>query len=98
MNLSGGLLRLRYRSAAATEPAVITLKPARPVNAARIIPTELFTSLADTGGQEKEIHIPLPAVPGLRAVKEVVLTYGQGKKGLPVDLRITHFSVTPPAP
>jgi hypothetical protein len=98
VNLSGGLLSIRYHSAA-TGPTVIALKPAGPVNPdAGIIPTELFTRLADTGGREEEIRIPLPATPGLRTVKEVVLTCGQAKKELPVDLRITHFSVAPLPP
>jgi hypothetical protein len=99
VNLSGGLLSIRYQSASAMEPSVIALKPAGPVNPdAGIIATEIFTRLADTGDQEAEIRIPLPATAGLRAIKEVVLTCGQAKKELPVDLRITHFSVAPPSP
>jgi hypothetical protein len=99
VNLSGGLLSIRYHSAAATEPTVIALKPAGPVNPdAGIIATEIFTRLADTGGREEEVRIPLPATPGLRTVKEVVLTCGPAKKGLPVDLRVTRFSVTLPPP
>jgi hypothetical protein len=65
---------------------------------AGIIATEIFTRLADTGGREEEIRIPLPATPGLRAIKEVVLTWGEAKKELPVDLRIIHCSVAPPPP
>ncbi len=95
VNLSGGLLRLRYRSAAAAEPAVLALKPAGPPKAGTI-PTEIFTRLADTGGKEEEMHIPLPATPGLRAIKEVVLTCGQAKNSPPLDLHITHLSFTPP--
>jgi hypothetical protein len=99
VNLSGGLLTVRYHSAAAAESAVLALKPVGPANpSAAIIPTEIFTRLADTGGQEEEIRIPLPATPGLRAIKEVVLTCGQAKKELPVDLRITHFAVAPTPP
>jgi hypothetical protein len=99
VNLSGGLLSIRYHSAAAAGPTVIALKSAGPVNpGAGIIATEVFTRLADTGGREEEIRIPLPATPGLRTIKEVVLTCGQADKELHVDLRITHFSVTPPPP
>jgi hypothetical protein len=95
MNLSGGLLRIRYVSAA-TEPTVIELKPVRPVNPdAGVIATELFTRLADTGGGEEEIRIPLPATPGLRAIKEVVVTCGRPGKEVPVDVRVTQFSVAP---
>jgi hypothetical protein len=99
VNLSGGLLRLRYRCSQTLEPMVIALKPATSAKPdARIIATEIFSRFADTGGQEEEICIPLPATPGLRKIKEVVLTVGPGKKRLPVDLQITHFSATPLSP
>jgi hypothetical protein len=99
VNLSGGVLSIRYHSGAATRPATIALKPARRVNPdAGIIATEIFTSFADTRGREEEIRIPLPATPGLRNIKEVVLACGLANQELPVDLRITHASVTPPLP
>jgi hypothetical protein len=99
VNLSGGVLSIRYQSAAAMEPVVIALKPVAPGNPdAGIIAKEIFTRFADTGGREEEIRIPLPATPGLKAIKEVVFTWGQEKKEGLVDLRITHFSVTPPSP
>jgi hypothetical protein len=99
VNLSGGMLSVRYRSAAAARPAIIALKPVGPVKPdAGVIATEIFTRVADTGGREEEIRIPLPATPGLRAIKEVVLTFGEAKKELPVDLRITRCSVAPPPP
>jgi hypothetical protein len=99
VNLSGGVLSIRYHSAAATRPAIIALKPVGPVKPdAGIIATEIFTHVADTGGREEEIRVPLPATPGLRAIKEVVLTWGEAKKALPVDLRITRCSVAPPPP
>ena len=47
-NLSGGVLTLRYTSAGPAVPAVIALKPPGPVPAG-VIPTEVFTRLADTG-------------------------------------------------
>ena len=76
VNLSGGLLSLRYRSTTPLEKAIITLKPmgGRPAGE-RLIPTEIFTRFAATG-QRREIQIPLPATPGLSGIKELVITFG----------------------
>src|SRR5207248_1592737 len=98
VNLSGGLLSLRYRLAGSGGPAVIDLKPAdAPPDAGRI-PTQIFTRLADTGGREAEVRVPLPATPGLWQVKEVVVTYGPGAEGRPIDLTITRLGATPIGP
>jgi hypothetical protein len=48
-----------------------------------------------TSGQEEQIDIPLPATPGLRTIKEVVITRGQEKDGRPIDLSITGLRFTP---
>lgn len=99
VNLSGGLLRLRYRSTAPAEASLITLKPIVPVNhSAGMIPIDIFTQFADTKGEEAEINITLPAIPSLWAIKELVVTYNQGMNPLPIDFRVTHLSVTPLAP
>jgi hypothetical protein len=96
VNLSGGLLTLRYRAAGPARPAVIDLKPAGNAPAeAGLIATQLFTHFADTGGREEEIRIPLPATPGLARIKEVVILYGQGPEGQPVDLSVTRLAFTP---
>jgi hypothetical protein len=97
-NLSGGLLSVRYRSGTAG-PAVIDLKPAGDVPAdAGLIPTQLFTRLADTGGREEEVRIPLPATPGLTEIKEAVLTFRPEAEGGPIDLTVTRLGTTPMGP
>jgi hypothetical protein len=96
VNLSGGLLSLRYRCAGPAGSAVIDLKPAGAAAAgAGLIPSQVFARFADTGGREEEIQVPLPATPGLTQTKEVVITYGPGTEGRPIDLAITHLGVTP---
>jgi hypothetical protein len=96
VNVSGGLLYLRYRSAAAIDQALIALKPAGgPTVVAGLIPTEISCHFADTRGREEELEVPLPATPGLARTKEVVITFGSGAKGRPIDLSITRLQVAP---
>jgi hypothetical protein len=96
VNLSGGLLRLRYRSTTPLDPAIIELKPMGSVpDTAGLIPRELFTRFGVTERGEAEIQIPLPATPGLMQIKEVVIAYGRGKQPQPIDLTITGFEFTP---
>ena len=96
VNLSGGLLSLRYRSTTPLEKAIITLKPVVDSPAVeRLIPTEIFTRFAATDGREVEVQIPLPATPGLSRIKELVITFGPETKGKPIDLTITHLAVSP---
>jgi hypothetical protein len=97
VNLSGGLVTLRYRSAGALGPAVIDLKPPGGV-APGLIPTQLFTHLDDTGGRDAELRLQLPATPGLTQVKEFVVTCGTGAEGRPVDLVITRLGFEPNGP
>jgi hypothetical protein len=97
VNLSGCLLRLRYRSAQAMDPVLIALKPAGTAPAeVGVIPKEIVTRLAATGDREAEIAVPLPATPGLTNVREVVLTHEQ--KAGPVDLSLTRCGFTPIGP
>ena len=62
-----------------------------------VIPTEIFTRFADTGGKEEEVRVPLPATPGLAAVKEVVLTLGAGAEERAIDLTVTQLRFAPVA-
>jgi hypothetical protein len=99
VNLSGGRMRLRYRSAAPLEPVTIALKPVEtPAEGSGLIPKEIFTRLAATGDSEAEIEIPLPAMPGLTQVKEVVLTYEPAGRAAAIDLALTHAEVIPIGP
>jgi hypothetical protein len=96
VNLSGGLLNLRYRSTTPVGKAIITLKPTGSTPAVeRLIPTEIFSHFAGTGSKEEEIQIPLPATPGLLRIKELVITFGPESKGRPIDLTVTHLGLTP---
>jgi hypothetical protein len=97
VNLSGCLLRLRFRSAQTMDPVLIALKPAGTTPAGPgVIPKEIVTRLAATGGREEEVAVPLPATPGLTNVREVVLTHEQ--EAGPVDLSLTHCGFTPIGP
>ncbi len=99
VNLSGGMLRLRYRSATPLGPAVLDLKPAGPTaEATGIIPTQIFTYLAATGDRQNELRFPLPATPGLARIKEVVLSLGPEPSGRPIDLAVTRLDSTPILP
>jgi hypothetical protein len=97
VDLSGGLLSLRYRCAVPIDQALIALKPAGGA-AAGLISTEISCHLVDTRGQEDELQLPLPATPGLARTKEVVITFGPEMKGRPIDLSITRLHVAPIAP
>jgi hypothetical protein len=95
VNLSGGLLTLRYRSVGAVEPVSIDLKPAKPsTDDSGLIPRSITARLLDTKGGEGEIRVPLPATPGLAKIKEVVIFHERAERG-PVDLTVTHLEVTP---
>ena len=66
VNLSGGLLTLRYRSAVPMNQAIIALKPPGGASAVTgLIPTEIFSHFTHTGAREEQIEVPLPATPGL---------------------------------
>lgn len=96
VNLSGAMLSLRYHSAEPIDRALIAFKPAASApDATPKIPNELFTRLPATGDKDGELQIPLPAVPGLFGIKEVVITYEHGKNGGPVDLAITRLALSP---
>jgi hypothetical protein len=94
-NLSGGRLRVGYRCAGALEPVTITLKPVTNPQAAGLIAKEIFTRFVPTKDGEAEIDVPLPGMPGLTEVKEVVLTYEPGASGRPIDLTLTRVVCAP---
>ena len=96
MNLSGGLLKIRYRSAEPIGNAVISLKTAANIApASPLISKEILVRLSQSGDQEKEIQVLLPATPGLAEVKEFVLEYEPEKQDGAVDLSIHQLAVTP---
>jgi hypothetical protein len=94
VDLSGGILDLRYRNGGKAVPVVLALKPPpREPAVAGLIPTEIFTTLA--AGEGGESRINLPATPGLSHIKEIVFTFGPESKGKPLDLTITGLKVAP---
>jgi len=96
VNLSGGLLSLRYRSGLPMKEVIIALKPPGGASAiAGLIPTEIFSHFSDTGAGEDEIQVPLPATPGMTRTKEVVITFGSDSLGRPIDLTVTRLKITP---
>jgi hypothetical protein len=95
-NLSGCMLRMRYRSSVPIEQVIITMKPLRSEPpAAGLIPNEIFCQLAATAGKDQELRIPLPATPGLAQTKEVVISFGPRSQGRPMDLSIIGLLVRP---
>jgi hypothetical protein len=96
VNLSGGLLTLRYRNAGPLTPVLIALKPAgnSPASAG-LIPKEITTHFDDTGGREGEIRVMLPATVGLTAIKEVVITHDTKSDPRAIDLTVTRLDFTP---
>lgn len=96
VNLSGGLLHIRYRSAGPKTPVVVALKPAgKPPAGGGLIPMEIYASFGETGGREEEIQVPLPTIPGLAQIKEVVITSQPEKNGRPIDLTNTGLECKP---
>ncbi len=95
VNLSGGLLRLRYQSVGEIGPVSIELKPSRPsTDDSGLIPRGITARLLDTKGGEGEIQVPLPATPGLTRIKEVVIFHERPVKG-PINMVVRHLSVRP---
>ena len=96
VNLSGGLLTLRYRSAQPLDPVTIELKPPKnpSLDESGLISRAITAHFAATGTAEGEITVPLPATPGLTRIKEVVIFYERPTKG-PIDVTVTHLSVKP---
>jgi hypothetical protein len=93
LNVSGGLISLHYRTTLPVPQAIITLKPLGAGGG--VIPTEIFSHFADTGGQDQDVQIPLPATPGLAQIKELVITFGPASQGRPLDLSLTRLKITP---
>jgi hypothetical protein len=92
LDLSGGLLTLRYRSNETLDPVTIELKPVKPsTDDSGLISRAIYAKFE---GGEHEIIVPLPATPGLKRIKEVVI-YHEGRTRGPIDLTITHFAITP---
>lgn len=95
VDLSGGHLRVRYRSTHAIEPMMIELKPVGVAPDSGLISKQVFTRLEDTGGREAEVVVPLPATVGLSRIKEVVFSHEKPSGQQSIDLTVTGVRFTP---
>lgn len=97
VDLSGTVLTFRYRAEGpALGPALLALKARPGAPDPNLIPQVVHLTLADTGGQDATVRVPLPATPGLQAIREVVLTHGPDDAGRPVALTVTGLRFDPP--
>ena len=98
MNLSGGSLRLAYRSSQPIGTARLELKTATSGSSeAPLLTNQVTVHLIQTTDAEGETEVPLPATPGLNAVREVVLQCEPTSRAGAVDLSITRLEFTPSA-
>jgi hypothetical protein len=96
VNLANGELIIGYRATSPLEHVVITLKKVGPgPYAPQQFANEIHCRLAATPGGEAEIHVPLPATPGLARVRELVMALGKGNEARPTDLTITGLRYAP---
>jgi hypothetical protein len=96
VNLSNGELIIRYRASTPIEHAVITLtKVQGGPYAEPQFPTQILVRFKATGNGAGEIHVPLPATPGLARTKELVLALGKDSEAMEADLTITALKFVP---
>jgi hypothetical protein len=98
VSLSNGILKIRYRATDPVNQAIITLKRAPGVAIKPMaFENEIYTRFDVALGHENTIEIPMPATPGLENIKELILSYGDRRVPVPVDLTITGFEFIPAA-
>jgi hypothetical protein len=96
VNLANGELLIRYRASAPVEHAVITLtKVQGGPYAEPQFPNQIFVRFNATESRAGEIHVPLPATPGLARTKELVLALGKDNEAVVADLTITALKFVP---
>ncbi len=97
VNLSGAVMTLKYRATGPPlGPALLALKAKPGAPDPNLIPQVVHLTLLDTQGQEAEVWVPLPATPGLFAIREVVLTQGPEGDGRSVALTVTGLRFDQP--
>ena len=96
VDLSGLVLTLKYRAnGPALGPALLALKAKPGAPDPNLIPQVIHLTLNATGSQDVTVQVPLPATPGLQAIREVVLTQTFDAPR-PVALTITSLRFDPP--
>ncbi len=92
-NMSGGTLKITYRSTTNVGNCSIDLKQKDPDTGSLYIRLKAYTiSFVNTGGVEQEILIDLPTTSALHDIDEVVLTISGGDGG-PLDMTITDLDI-----
>ena len=92
LDVSGGVLRLRYRNRGPELNAVISLE--RPDSQGRSVWQEIMVRFQHTRFRAQELRIPLPATPGLLDIKKVTLLLGSDEVRK-VDLALSKFNFPP---
>jgi hypothetical protein len=96
ISLSGGLLRLRYRSAKDVKKARITFKRThQKTKALETIPVEISLAMQKTSGKEESIEICLPATPALQGIQETALGFGEQGQRTQEAITLTAFEFKP---
>ncbi|MGA2281756.1 MAG: hypothetical protein ABSG80_15810 [Verrucomicrobiota bacterium] len=96
VNLADGELLIHYRASVPIEHAVITLTRVQGGPYAEPqFPTRIFVRFSATESGAGEIHVPLPATPGLARTKELVLALGKDSEAVAADLTITTLKFVP---
>ncbi|MBN2108410.1 MAG: hypothetical protein JW832_13375, partial [Deltaproteobacteria bacterium] len=96
ISISGGILRLRYRSATDIKNARMSFKRMHhATKALEMIPVELFLEIKKTGENDEIIEICLPSTPALQTVNEIAFVFGgQGQK-TNVHMTLAAFEFQP---
>jgi hypothetical protein len=96
VNLANGELIIRYRTSKPIEYTVITpTKVQSGPYAEPQFPNQIFVRFSATESGEGEIHVPLPATPGLACTKGLVLVLGKDSEAAVADLTITALKFVP---
>lgn len=74
-DLAGGQMTLRYRAGQALSGVSLAMKTVGQPPDSSLIPKEVLLNLEATGDGEREVSFVLPAMPGLRSIKEIVFSY-----------------------
>jgi hypothetical protein len=62
---------------------------------AGVILSEIYTRFAETDGEEREIEIRLPAMPGLAGIEELVMLCGSNEQRASMDISLSGLEFEP---
>jgi hypothetical protein len=87
---ANGELIIRYRNAAGAVGATLSFEDR--VTGSRNVANRIAFKFVETGDEEAELRIPLPATPGLTGIREIVMI-GDPETDKGIDLAIREFRV-----